>query len=133
FVDEESSQALNDITWPRIGEEFERQIAAAPDDAVVICDVPMLVESKRAAKRPYAAVLVVEAPIDVRLERLEARGVARDDALRRIAAQATDEERRTVATHVLDNGGDGEPSPRQVDALWKDLQTRQVDAPPPSE
>jgi dephospho-CoA kinase len=121
FVDDESSQALNEITWPRIGEEFERQIAAAPDDAVVVCDVPLLVESKRAAERGYAAVIVVEAPIDVRLDRLEARGVARDDALRRIAAQASDEERRAVATYVLDNGGDLDALARQVDELWADL------------
>jgi dephospho-CoA kinase len=122
FVDEESSQALNDITWPKIGEEFERRIAAAPDDAVVICDVPMMAESKRAAERPYAAVVVVEAPLDVRLDRLESRGVARDDALRRVAAQASDDERRALATHVLDNGGDVASLARQVDRLWDALQ-----------
>ena len=121
FVDDESSEALNNITWPAIGEEFERRIAAAPADAVVVCDVPMLVESKKASERPYAAIVVVEAPIDVRLDRLEARGLSRDDALRRMAAQASDDERRAVATHVLDNGGDRNSLARQVDDLWDDL------------
>ena len=45
-------------------------------------------------------------PLELRLDRLEARGVRRDDAERRIAAQATDEERRAIATHVIDNCGD---------------------------
>ncbi len=121
FADDEGRKALGDITWPAIGEEFERRIKEAPPDAVVVCDVPLLVESKAAAARPYVAVIVVEAPMDVRLDRLEIRGVARDDAERRMAAQATDEERREVATHVVDNGGDLEALASQVDAVWDDI------------
>ena len=75
FADDEGRKALGEITWPAIGEEFERQIREAPPDAVVICDVPLLVESKAAAARPYVAVVVVEAPLDLRLDRLEIRGV----------------------------------------------------------
>ena len=133
FADEDGRKALGEITWPAIGEEFERQIREAPDDAVVICDVPLLVESKAAAARPYVAVVVVEAPLDLRLERLELRGVPRDDAQRRMAAQATDEERREVATHVIDNGGDLESLSRQVDDVWEDLLTREVPVEPPAE
>ena len=131
FADEDGRTALGEITWPAIGEEFERRIREAPDDAIVVCDVPLLVESKAAAARPYIAVLVVEAPLDLRLDRLELRGVPRDDAQRRIAAQATDEERRAVATHVLDNRGDLESLSRQVDDVWADLLTRE--APEPAE
>jgi dephospho-CoA kinase len=131
FADEEGRTALGEITWPAIGEEFERQIRDAPEDAVVVCDVPLLVESKAAAARPYVAVVVVEAPLDVRLDRLEIRGVPRDDAQRRMAAQASDEERRAVATHVLDNGGDLESLARQVDEVWADLLTRQPPAEAP--
>jgi dephospho-CoA kinase len=126
FADEDGRKALGEITWPAIGEEFERQIRDAPDDAVVICDVPLLVESKAAAARPYVAVVVVEAPLDVRLARLELRGVPRDDAQRRMAAQASDEERRAVATHLVDNGGDLESLSRQVDEVWADLITREA-------
>jgi dephospho-CoA kinase len=126
FADDDGRKALGEITWPAIGEEFERQIREAPDDAVVVCDVPLLVESKAAAARPYVAVVVVEAPLDLRLERLEHRGVPRDDAQRRMAAQATDAERREVATHVIDNGGDLESLARQVDEVWADLLTREV-------
>jgi dephospho-CoA kinase len=129
FADDDGRKALGEITWPAIGEEFERQIRDAPDDAVVICDVPLLVESKAAAARPYVAVVVVEAPLELRLERLEIRGVARDDAQRRMAAQASDDERREVATHVIDNGGDLESLSRQVDEVWADLLTREAPAP----
>jgi dephospho-CoA kinase len=124
FADDDGRKALGEITWPAIGEEFERQIREAPDDAVVVCDVPLLVESKAAAARPYVAVVVVEAPLDLRLDRLEARGVSRDDAQRRMAAQASDEERRAVATPVLENGGDRESLSRQVDEVWGDLLSR---------
>ena len=133
FADEDSRKALGEITWPAIGEEFERQIREAPEDAVVICDVPLLVESKAAAARPYVAVVVVEAPLDLRLDRLEIRGVPRDDAERRMAAQATDEERREVATHLIDNSGDLESLARQVDAVWADLLTRVPPPAPPPE
>ena len=134
FADEDGRKALGEITWPAIGEEFERQIRNAPEDAIVICDVPLLVESKAAAARPYVAVLVVEAPLERRLERLELRGVPRDDAERRMAAQASDEERREVATHLIDNSGDLESLSSQVDEVWADLLTREPpevpEAPP---
>jgi len=52
--------------------------------------------------------------------------VARDDARRRMAAQATDEERRAVATHLIDNGGDLESLAHQVDEVWAELLTREV-------
>jgi dephospho-CoA kinase len=133
FADDEGRKALGEITWPAIGEEFERRVAEAPDDAIVICDVPLLVESKAAAARPYVAVVVVKAPLDVRLDRLELRGVPRDDARRRMAAQASDEERREVATHVVDNGGDLESLSRQVDDVWADLLTREPPAPAAAE
>jgi dephospho-CoA kinase len=122
FVTDEEKQALEAITHPAIGEEFLRQVAAAGDDKIVVHDVPLLVESKRGLE--YAAVIVVEAPRELRLERLESRGVARDDAERRMAMQATDEERRAVATYVVDNSGDLAALEAQVDKIWADLQTQ---------
>src|SRR3954451_18562704 len=70
FADDDGRKALGEITWPAIGEEFERQIKGAPAGAVVVCDIPLLVESKAAAARPYKAIIVVQAPMHVRLERL---------------------------------------------------------------
>ena len=122
FADEESRQALNGITWPAIIEEFSRQIALAPAGATVVCDVPLLAEGGPGAEREYAAVIVVEAPLEARLGRLEERGIARDDAERRMAAQASDDARREYATYVLDNSGDVDALARQVDAVWPDLE-----------
>jgi dephospho-CoA kinase len=121
FSDDEHRKALGEITWPAIGEETERRIAAAADDDIVVCDIPLLVESKAAGARPYGAVIVVEAPRELRLDRLVLRGLTRDDAAARMAAQASDEERRAVATHLVDNGGDLAALERQVDELWEQL------------
>ena len=96
----------------------------APTDAIVVMDVPLLVESKTAAEWGYEVVIVVEAPEHVRLDRLEGRGLDRADAAARMKAQATDEERRAVATHLLDNGTDPDALVAQVDALWSDLRAR---------
>jgi dephospho-CoA kinase len=133
FADDEGRKALGDITWPAIGEEFERQIRVAPAGAIVVCDIPLLVESKSAAARPYQAVIVVEAAVDLRLDRLELRGVPRDDAERRMAAQATDDERRAVATDLVDNGGDLDHLTRQVDAIWDKLCALPHDEPAAAE
>jgi dephospho-CoA kinase len=119
FVDETSKKDLEAITHPAIGARFLQRIADAPEDAIVVHDVPLLVEAKRG--NDYAAVIVVEAPLEVRLARLEARGVPRDDAQRRIALQASDEERRAVATYVIDNGGDLAALEHQVNDVWRKL------------
>jgi dephospho-CoA kinase len=119
FVDDESRHDLEAITHPAIGEEFLRQVAAAPEGAVVVHDVPLLVESKNPAR--YAAVIVVEAPRALRLARLEARGIAVADAERRMAQQASDDERRAVATWVIDNSGDLDALRARVAELWPEL------------
>jgi dephospho-CoA kinase len=122
FVDDETRKELEAITHPAIGEEFLRRIAEAPEGSIVVHDVPLLVESKRGIE--YAAVIVVEAPLEVRLDRLEVRGVPREDAQRRISLQASDEERRKVATWVVDNGGDLASLEAQLEPIWIELLER---------
>lgn len=139
FATPEGKAALDGITHPAIFEAFGKRMAAAPADAIVVMDVPLLVESGSAAERGYEVVIVVEAPEEVRLDRLVGRGLDRDDAAARMRAQATDEQRRAVATHVLDNGTDEDALRTQVDALWSDLTARHAakatdtaPEPPPS-
>jgi dephospho-CoA kinase len=120
FVDDDTRKELEGITHPAIGDLFLRRVAEAPVGSVVIHDVPLLVESKRGFE--YAAVIVVEAPLELRLDRLEARGVPREDARRRIGLQASDEDRRKVATWVVDNAGAVEQLNRQVDDIWTELE-----------
>jgi dephospho-CoA kinase len=124
FVDDESRRDLEAITHPAINDEFTRRVAEAPSDTIVVLDVPLLAESEQARERPYQTVIVVEAPRDVRLDRLEARGVTRADAEARMAAQAGDEERRKLATYVVDNSGDRAELERQIDKIWVDLDRR---------
>ncbi len=122
FADEESRKALEGITHPAINQRFLERMQAAPEGSIVICDVPLLAESPAAQARGYPVVIVVEAPRELRLERLEGRGVPRADAEARMAAQATDEQRREIATHIVDNGGDLAHLEAQVDALWPQLE-----------
>ena len=119
FSDENARADLNGIVHPLVALETQRQVAATPPGAVVVLDVPLLVE---AARGGYDLVVIVEAPAPVRLERLAARGMDPEDARRRMAAQATDAERRAVADVVLDNSGPPEELVRQVDALWRRLE-----------
>ena len=124
FANAEERAALEAITHPAIGAEFLREMSEAPPDGIVVNDVPLLVESKQAADRGYEVVIVVEAPRELRLDRLVERGLERADAEARMAAQATDEERRAVATHLLDNRGSRADLEAQVETLWADLTAR---------
>jgi dephospho-CoA kinase len=121
FADEEARRDLNAIVHPLVAAETQRRVAAAPPGSVVVMDVPLLVE---AARGGYDVVVIVEAPPEVRLERLAARGMDEADARRRMAAQATDAERRALADVVLDNSGSPEKLERQIDSLWADLTAR---------
>jgi dephospho-CoA kinase len=90
--------------------------ASVPEDAVVVHDVPLLVETGQTGS--YDVVLVVRADPEVRVRRLVQRGLSEQDARARIAAQATDEQRRAVADVVLDNDGTEEDLAAQVDRFW---------------
>jgi dephospho-CoA kinase len=132
FVSDETRKQLEAITHPAIAQEFLAQIAAASSaDGIVVHDVPLLVESTRGYD--YGAVIVVEAPSAVRLARLEERGIPRADAERRMAHQASDEDRRAVATGVIDNAGDLGQLERQVDGIWPELEKRARETPPQPE
>ena len=120
FGDPESKTALEAITHPAIHEEFMRRVVESPPDSIVVLDVPLLVESARA----YECVVVVEAPRERRLERLEVRGVSRADAEARMAMQATDEQRRAAATWVLINDSDRAQLERQVEDVWTEIVAR---------
>jgi dephospho-CoA kinase len=116
FADPDARRRLDGIVHPLVRARAAEFLAAAPADSVVVQDVPLLVETGQAAS--YDLVLVVETDLDTRLARLAQRGVAESDARARIAAQATDEQRRAVADVVLDNGGGLEDLEAQVDRFW---------------
>lgn len=116
FTDAEARARLDGIVHPLVRDRAVQLAAAAAADAVLVNDVPLLVETGQAGS--YDLVLVVEADLDTRLARLVDRGVPEDDARARIAAQATDEQRRAVADVVLDNSGTREQLAEQVARVW---------------
>jgi dephospho-CoA kinase len=116
FADPESRARLDGIVHPLVRARATELAAAAPADAVVVHDIPLLVETGQAGR--YELVLVVRADPEVRVARLEQRGLTEADARARIAAQATDEQRAAVADVVLDNSGTREQLAAQVDRFW---------------
>lgn len=108
FVDADRTAALNAITHPLIGERTAELFESAPEDAIVVHDMPLLVEGGMTPA--YHLVIVVDTPAEIRLRRLvEQRGMPEDDARARMSRQATDEARRAEADVLIDNSGDREP------------------------
>jgi dephospho-CoA kinase len=117
FGDEAARGRLNAILHPRIRARAAELIAAAPAGTVVVQDVPLLVETGQAGA--YDLVLVVEAPPELRVQRLARdRGMPAEQARSRMAAQATDEQRRAAADVVIVNDGTPERLRADVDRFW---------------
>ena len=118
FGDDEKRRRLEAIIHPRVRERSRRIVAAAAPDAVVVNDIPLLVESGVANN--FDLVIVVLASEEVRLARLAAtRGMTEQDARARFAAQATDDQRRAVADVEIVNEGTLEELMSTVDAAWE--------------
>ena len=118
FADEAARRRLDGLVHPLVRRRSAEMIADAPADAVVVNDVPLRVETGQAGS--YDLVLVVETDLDARVARLVDRGLSEQDARARIAAQATDEQRRAVADVVVDNSGAPEDLAEQVDRFWRE-------------
>ncbi len=119
FRDDEARQRLNGIVHPLVGKRRAEIIASVPEDSVVVEDIPLLVESGMAPLFPL--VVVVHADVEVRVRRLvDQRGMPEEDARARIAAQASDEQRRAVADIWVDNSGNPEDLVRRAHELWDD-------------
>ncbi|MDT5014032.1 MAG: dephospho-CoA kinase, partial [Mycobacterium sp.] len=119
FSDDDKRQTLNGIVHPLVGKRREEVIAAAPPDAVIVEDIPLLVESQMAPMFPL--VIIVHADEEVRIARLiEHRGFSEADARARIAAQASVEQRRAVADVWLDNSGSSDELKAKARALWQE-------------
>jgi dephospho-CoA kinase len=121
FADPQARRRLDGIVHPLVRARAGELEAAAPADAVVVHDVPLLAETGQGSS--YGLVVVVEADPAVRVARLVQRGLTADDARARIAVQATDEQRRAIADVVLDNSGTPEQLAEQVDRFWAERVT----------
>ena len=111
-----TAQVVEEILLPLIAAEAWARMEAVPAGRVAVYDVPLLVEGQM--QDLFDLVVVVEADLELRLERLAERGMEREKALARIASQATDDERRAVADIVLSNSGSIDQLSADVDRLW---------------
>jgi len=117
FGDPDARRRLNGIVHPLVGQRTAELVAAAADDAVLVQDIPLLVEGSLAPSFPL--VVVVHATVEERVRRLVAdRGMTAEDARARIAAQASEAARRAAADVWLDNSGTPDAVLAEVDRLW---------------
>jgi dephospho-CoA kinase len=119
FADETARNDLNGIVHPLVGRRSAEIMADTPDGAIVVYDVPLLAEGGLA--EGFDVVVVVEAELATRLRRLDERGLAEADARARIAAQATDEQRRAIADEIVHNDGTQQELADQIRDLWPRL------------
>jgi dephospho-CoA kinase len=118
FGDPDALAALNAIVHPAVGAEIARRMQElATTDAVVVLDVPLMVESRNAY--PVAGLLVVDVDPEVALRRVvEQRGMREEDVRARMARQASREQRLARADRVIDNSGTLDDLRAQVDDAW---------------
>ncbi|OLT14708.1 dephospho-CoA kinase [Serinicoccus sp. CUA-874] len=117
FGDEQARRDLEAITHPQIRRRSAELMAAAPDDAVVVHDIPLLVELGMAAD--YALTVIVDVPEGERVRRLvQDRGMDEQAAGDRVRAQADDAARAAAADVLLDNTGTRDDLRRRVTELW---------------
>ncbi len=121
FADEAKRLRLNAITHPRVGELMQQRIAAALSSPapLVVVDIPLLFEGGRQGL--FEGVMVVWAPPQVQLARLVERdGWDEAEARQRIDSQMPIDEKRALATWVIDNAGPVAATERQVAAWWEE-------------
>lgn len=123
FADPDKLASLNAIVHPRVGERMRELEDGAGPGAVVVHDVPLIAENGLAGA--YDVVVVVDVQPRVQLDRLvRLRGMSREQAEARMAAQASREERLAIATIVVDNSGSLAELDREAGELWSELRRR---------
>ena len=126
FADEAARRRLETIIHPRVRARAKELEAQADPQAVVVHEIPLLVETSADG---FDVVVVVDIAEDEAVRRLLGRGMSADDAWSRIKTQASREQRRAVADVVLDNSGGTDSLSEQVEALWRDLSARAALSP----
>lgn len=120
FADPSALADLDDIVHPLVRQASAVIEDRAPAQAVVVHDIPLLVESGQA--HDFDLLVVVDVPVDLQLDRLVERdGLDLTRASSRIDAQASRQARLAVADVVIDNSGSKQNTLDQVDALWRRL------------
>ena len=111
FPDPQKKQALESILHPLVWQGLDDLAPRLGPDGILVAEIPLVTESRHQDR--FDVIVTVDAPLETRLQRLEARGLSRENALNRIATQATEEQRRAI-THLWVRNEDG------LDQLSKD-------------
>jgi dephospho-CoA kinase len=123
FADDDARQRLNAIVHPLVGAAMVQRTVRAGEHnphAVVVNDVPLLAEG--GLRDRYDVVVVVDVDPETQLRRLvDIRGMSEEDARARVVAQASREQRRAVATYVIDNAGTREDLRERVAEVFAEL------------
>lgn len=121
FADATKRQALEAIVHPLVKAEAQEKVATQPDNAIVIYNVPLLVEAS--VDLPFDKVITVEAPVEKQIERLiENRGMTKQDAEARIASQASPAQRANAADVILNSNQSIELMLADATAIWKQIE-----------
>jgi dephospho-CoA kinase len=119
FNDPAARKELEEITHPRIRKALDEIVEHATPGTVLINQIPLLVETQ--GKTRFDRVITISAPVELRRERLLARGMKSYEIDKRLDTQASDFEREEIADHVLRNDGDADHLLRQVENLYHEV------------
>lgn len=120
FNDSSKRDLLEEITHPLIAQRFLRIKNSLPENAVVVYEIPLLAE-KPERVRDFDFIVTIETSQELRLERLQGRGLTRDQAIGRMAHQTSDKNRREISHHVIENNGDMEALLTALEEWWDDF------------
>ena len=118
FSDTDARRALESISWPLI-ENHLREVVAVSKAEVVVLDMAVLPQGL--GKGIYGPVVTVEANDEIRLARLQARGMEEQDARARMKAQTTEEQRAAIADFVVQNNGSEAELRAEADRVFREI------------
>jgi dephospho-CoA kinase len=119
FSDPEKRKLLEAIVHPIVQKGLAEAKENLSDGEILIYEIPLLVETKAMDK--FDAIITVEAPLDERIKRLTKRGLLHSEIEKRIANQASPDERKAVANFVIENNGSEDELLRKVENIWEEL------------
>jgi dephospho-CoA kinase len=119
FENPQAKKDLEAIIHPRIRIEFEEAVASLEPNQIMVYEIPLLVETNAADRFDF--IVTVESDPELRKQRLRARGMFHSDIEKRMASQASEDERRAVADCVLTNDGSEDDLLRQVENVWESI------------
>ena len=122
FRDAEAKKKLEGIIHPIVRREFEEAVQSLEQDQILIYEIPLLFETKALERFDY--IVTVESDMQLRKERLLKKGLRNSEVESRIAAQASREERVSIADQVFENNGSEDELLRSVENLWELLKMR---------